>query len=219
MRQLTVIIPTYRRPEGVKRAVTSVLQQEGVDGSILNVLVVDNDPEASARSVIEGFQGSNIPVRYCHEPNPGVANARNAAIESAQTELVIFLDDDQSAPPHWVSSFLDLFEQHQPIISFGPVETVLPESVTRHVTYLKAFFSRKGPEKSGVYRTYYGCGNSMFDLSRLDTDAPLFETKYNETGGEDDNLFDKYARKGHSFGWAHDAWVNEHVPIQRATLK
>tara|TARA_Y100000052_G_scaffold23793_2_gene25774 strand:- start:35970 stop:36896 length:927 start_codon:yes stop_codon:yes gene_type:complete len=218
-RHLTVVIPTFRRPAGLERAVSSVLKQEGVDCSKLDVLVVDNDPDASARPVVDTFQGSNIPVRYCHEPNPGVANARNAAIENVQSDLIIFLDDDQSAPPHWVAAFLDLFDAHEPIISFGPVETVLPDSVSKHIAYLKAFFARKGPKSSGVYDTYYGCGNSMFDLSRLRSNEPMFDTRFNETGGEDDRLFDRISRKGHDFGWAHEAWVNEHVPAHRATLK
>ena len=78
----SVVIPTFRRPDGLKRAIQSVLKQEDVDWNAIEIVIVDNDPKRSAQSLVEGFQDSSNTIRYVHEPEPGVANARNTAIGS-----------------------------------------------------------------------------------------------------------------------------------------
>ena len=47
----SVVIPTFRRPDELKEAIASVLRQSG---ATLEVLVVDDCPEGSARDVVEG---------------------------------------------------------------------------------------------------------------------------------------------------------------------
>lgn len=214
----SVVIPTVRRPEGLTRAVESVLAQEGVDRSSFEVLIVDNDPAGSARKTADQFKSSDVSVRYVHEPEAGVATARNTAVANVHSELILFLDDDQTAPTTWVADFLDLYREHKPAIAFGPVVTVLPDSITEHRKYLESFFSRTGPKLAGMYRDFYGCGNSMLDLSQLKSRIPLFETRHNETGGEDDILYSQLSDLGYKFGWSPTAYANEHVPERRATL-
>ena len=216
---LSVVIPTVRRPDGLIQAIDSVQRQTGLDNDVIEILIVDNDPAGSAADIASRYDNAPIKVRYVHEPNPGVANARNAAIANVSNRLVVFLDDDQSAPPTWLKGFIDLYVSYKPVVSFGPVETALPEGVTSHVDYLKSFFSRRGPDAAGIYDTYYGCGNSMMDLDQIKFDGELFEASSNETGGEDDILFSRLDDAGHKFGWAPDAWVFEHVPERRANLQ
>lgn len=216
---VSVVIPTVRRREGLERAIDSVQKQTGIDASDTEILVVDNDPAASARETAAQYESARIKVRYVHEPSPGVANARNKAVSSVNSRLIAFLDDDESATPHWLSHLITTWEKHQAAVTFGPVETSLPAETTQHIDYLKAFFSRKGPEKSGMYNEFYGCGNSLLDLSQFPAGATLFDVWANDIGGEDDFLFSGLQQKGHKFGWAADASVFEHVPESRANLK
>lgn len=215
----SVVIPTVRRPGGLSRAIDSVLAQQGIDLSSFEILVVDNDPAGSARQTAGAYDTAPVTVRYVHEATPGVASARNTAVANVQSELILFLDDDQTAPSNWIADFLDLYREHKPAIAFGPVVTVLPDSVTEHRDYLKSFFARKGPKLPGLYRAFYGCGNSLLDLSQLKSMIPLFETRHNETGGEDDILYSRLSEMGYKFGWSPTAYANEHVPEKRATLQ
>lgn len=217
--RISVVIPTVRRPEGLVRAVESVQQQTDIDSSEVEILVVDNDPCGSAKTTAEQFNNAPIRVRYVHETNPGVANARNKAIACVEGHLVVFLDDDESAPEHWLSSMISFWEIDRPIAVFGPVRTKLPETTTSHIDYLNGFFARTGPATSGLYRHFYGCGNSLLDLSQFPTGVDLFDPWANDIGGEDDFLFSGLQEKGHMFGWAADAYVFEHVPPSRANLK
>jgi succinoglycan biosynthesis protein ExoM len=215
----SVVIPTYRRPEGLAKAIESVLAQDTLDAQEIELLVVDNDPDGSARDVVNRFGNAQIEVRYAHEPEPGVANARNTAVAAAKGKLIAFLDDDQTAPPHWLNHLLRQYDVFKAAVTFGPVDTVLPEEGLPHSDYLKAFFARTGPEKSGLLDEFYGCGNSLLDMEQMPKDGPLFDKKANETGGEDDYLFSRVEMAGGKFAWAADAEVFEHVPASRAHLK
>ena len=217
--RVSVVIPTIKRPDGLTRAIDSILLQEGVPEDDAEIVVVDNDPEGSAEQVVHRFNNSRFALRYVHEPSPGVANARNAAISAINSRLIAFLDDDESAPPTWLATLLNAHEQYNAAVTFGPVITALPADNLEHAEYLKAFFARKGPEESGVIDDFYGCGNSLFDMEQMPEGRPLFDTRANETGGEDDFLFHKLDDLGKRFAWAADASVFEHVPASRATLR
>lgn len=217
--EVTVIIPTFCRPEDLRRAVQSALAQ--VNAPPFEILIVDNDPSGSAKSTVDSLVNkapSSIPVRYIHEPNAGVANARNTAIDHTKTKLVAFLDDDQSAPKNWLEA-LTSFNMGTPVpATFGPVITQLPEGAKLHRSYLEDFFARTPNHPSGLIEQYYGCGNCLLDLSLIKFEGPLFDTEMNETGGEDDVLFQAILKNGQKFGWCAEAPVFEHVPKTRATL-
>ena len=141
--QVSVIIPTFRRPDGLRRAARSVIAQNITAPFAL--IIVDNDPAASgaeAAKTIAAEAPAHLTVTYLHEPQAGVANARNTAMAHVATPLVLFLDDDQSVGPNWLANWLAFHAQFPAAASFGAVETVLPEGVTRHVAYLKRFFAR-----------------------------------------------------------------------------
>lgn len=219
MHNVTVVIPTFQRPHDLDRAVRSVLAQSGAGD--FSLLIVDNDPSASARGVSEQLvldAPASIDVRYVHEPAPGVANARNTAVANVTSDLLVFLDDDQSVPPTWLARLLEFHAQYPAAVTFGPVKTKLPETAKTHRTYLEAFFARDPDLTSGYIDHYYGCGNALLDLKLIDVRQPLFDPAMNETGGEDDLLFQALSNAGERFGWCAEAPAFEHVPASRAQL-
>lgn len=216
--RVSVIIPTMGRPQSLARALRSVLAQVGVDG--VELIVVDNDPAGSAEVVVRDVRaGSSFPVNYVREPSPGVSNARNAGLAAACGELIAFLDDDESAPTHWLASLLATQVAFEADVVFGPVVAQLPADVDpRDAAFLTRFFSRAGPAESGPLDGYHGCGDSLIRRSALPHATAPFSTARNKMGGEDDLLFGQMKAAGARFAWAADAWVNEHVPPERATL-
>ncbi len=214
---VSVVIPTFRRPDFVERAVKSVLLQKGFK-ALVEIVVLDNDPEASARETVESLAASTRwPIEYGHEPEPGVANARNAALRLAKAKLIVFLDDDEIAAEGWLKSLLDVQEETNADAVFGPVKGKVAAN-TPHQAYIEARFTRQGPPQSGLIDTYYGCGNSLIKRAKYFSDAPIFDPATNETGGEDDALFSAALADGARFAWAANALVYEMIPPTRATL-
>lgn len=94
----SVAVATYKRPESLRRVLTSVLEQS-VRPSL--VVVADNDPDHSARVIVEELSCST-PVELRHLPmseNVGPAGAWTAAVEEARRSpdrgtWVLIVDDD-----------------------------------------------------------------------------------------------------------------------------
>jgi glycosyltransferase involved in cell wall biosynthesis len=96
---MTVVICTRDRPEGLRATLASLQRQTDVGFS---VLVVDNGSgsPATARAVEE----MGLPrCDYVTEPRPGLARARNRALGAVRTDLVSWIDDDEVADADWVS--------------------------------------------------------------------------------------------------------------------
>jgi cellulose synthase/poly-beta-1,6-N-acetylglucosamine synthase-like glycosyltransferase len=217
---VSIAIPTQRRPEGLATAARSTFRQTGVDPARLELVIVDNDAIASAEPIARRLADeAPFPVRYVHEPAPGVANARNAALAAAKGELIAFIDDDEEAAPGWLAALIEVQARCDADVVFGPVQAVAPAQVQAHRLYLESFFSREGPAEAGVIAHYYGCGDSLMRRAALPHPTQPFSPDRNHTGGEDDQLFHAMHRAGARFAWSPAALVYEHPAPGRLTLR
>jgi glycosyltransferase involved in cell wall biosynthesis len=216
---VSVVIPTQRRPRPLDLACRSVLNQTGVDFGRLELVIADNDLLPSAQAYAEAL-GAKAPfaVRYIHEPEPGVAAVRNAALTVARGQLIGFLDDDEEAPAGWLADMLAAMDLYQADAVFGPVRGRAPADVLLHRDYLERFFSRIGPAASGPIDGYYGCGNSLVRRAALPDPQKPFNVARNQCGGEDDLLFGAMKDRGARFAWCAEAWVWEDPAPERLTL-
>ncbi len=220
MADVAIIVPTLRRPESLERALRSLFAQAGVGDRVSEIVVVDNDPSASALAGIETLRAqSPWPLVYVHAPRPGVATARNAGLGATPAPLIAFLDDDEAASPGWLAALLKAQTATGADAVFGPITGRAPEASEWLKPYLERFFGREGPQATGLIDEPYGCGNSlMLRATALPGEAP-FNVASDEAGGEDDALFAALDARGGRFGWAADAWVEEFAPAHRTTLK
>jgi cellulose synthase/poly-beta-1,6-N-acetylglucosamine synthase-like glycosyltransferase len=215
---VSVILPTFRRPDGLRRAADSILAQANPCGLKLELVIVDNDPDGSGLDSARAIaREAAFPVQVIHMPDAGVANARNAGLAASTGELIAFLDDDEEAPQTWLCELVGTLNFYDADAVFGPVRTRLPESVTVHRDYYTEFFARSGPDESGHIDHYHGCGNSLIRRSALPSAQP-FDAARNDIGGEDDLLFAQMQAAGSVFAWSAEAWVWEDPLTCRARL-
>jgi succinoglycan biosynthesis protein ExoM len=213
---VTIVIPTFRRPERALAAARSALAQD-VDASF-DIVVVDNDPDAGAFAALHALATSaNRTVTIVHEPRAGVANARNAGLLAARGAFIAFLDDDEHAPVTWLHELLRTQRKTGADVVFGPVHTALAVAPRDHRDYFDAFFARDPGHAEGPINTFYGCGNSLIRRAAFSSAQP-FSAERNEIGGEDDLLFQGMQAAGASFAWAPSAIVFETPEASRVTL-
>ncbi|WP_420470033.1 glycosyltransferase family 2 protein [Brevundimonas sp. FT23042] len=219
MGDVAVLIPTLRRPESLARALRSVFAQEGVADRLSAIVVVDNDPAASARSMIDELRSASAwPLVYVSEPTPGVARARNAGLAATDASLIAFLDDDEAASPGWLGALLAAQSRTGADAVFGPITGRAPDAKAWLRPYLERFFGRDGPAQTGLIAHPWGCGNSLLVRATALPGAAPFSAAADHTGGEDDILFAALEARGGRFGWAAEARVEEFAPAHRATL-
>ncbi|MEQ8434528.1 MAG: glycosyltransferase family 2 protein [Oceanicaulis sp.] len=215
---LTVLIPTFRRPASLARALKSVFAQDRTPDEIV---IADNDPEGGAGTIVEALRtAAPCPLVYVHASEPGVANARNAGFAAASGARIAQLDDDESAPAGWLSALEAVRETTGAHVVFGPVR---PDADPAHASafaaaWIRRLYAREPDFADGVTDKPWGCGNSLIDRAAASLPDPVFDPRANETGGEDDLLFSHMARTGAVFAWAAGAGVIEHVEDDRLKL-
>ncbi len=209
----SIILPTFRRPERAVEAARSALAQ--ACDVTFEVVLVDNDPEGSALGRLREIADPRIVI--VHEPDAGVANARNAGLRVARGGLIAFLDDDEIAPAAWLAELLRVQRDHDADVVFGPVRTRLSCAPRDHHAYFEDFFARTPRHAEGPITLFYGCGCSLLRRAALPSSQPFSMTR-NEIGGEDDLLFQGMEASGAIFAWAPNAFVWETPEPSRVTL-
>lgn len=89
--RISVIIPVYNACDCLARAVMSVCMQ---DFESYEVILVDDGSTDGSGRMCDELSAEYESVRVIHKQNGGVSSARNAGIEAACGEFVMFLDAD-----------------------------------------------------------------------------------------------------------------------------
>ena len=208
---ISIIVPTFRRPAGLKNALES-LKHQNADGRALEIVVSDNDPEGTARLYVKDFASKcRFPVIYVHATQPGVANARNIALKTARGRYLAFLDDDQIASENWLEGLMNVMSDHGAGLAFCPTFAQSEKSIKFKPQCLEFFTRDIHKTTDGLVDQFFGCGNSVLDLEKCNLPSPPFSPATNETGGEDDLLFSQLQSQGTLIAWTSKTHAKENV--------
>ena len=211
---ISVIMPTFRRPGGLARALKSLTSQHA-PGYDIEIIIADNSPEATARKYVTDFaKTSPHKIVYVHAEIPGVSNARNAAVAASTGRYIAWLDDDQEASENWILEMMATARDCGAAMVFCPTYAILEIETKSDAEYIK-FFSRLASHVRGPISEFFGCGNSLMDCSKFTLPSPVFDPEANETGGEDDLLFTQIQQQGVITAWTPDTHTQEYIPAGR----
>jgi glycosyltransferase involved in cell wall biosynthesis len=107
MPTVNAIVPTYNRPEDLRRAIASVLGQTFVD---VGVIVVDDASSDHTPAVVAGIGDKRV-TYFRHERNKGDAAARNLGLMNADCKYVAFLDDDDEWLPQKLATQVTMLDE------------------------------------------------------------------------------------------------------------
>jgi len=212
---ISICICTYRRP-AVTEAIASLGRLIVPDNCTLEIVVADNDVEASAKERVERAGAEiSIPVKYVHAPQQNISIARNTCLDHARGAWVAFIDDDETASSAWIESLFYAAHERQLDIAFGPVWARYPEGTDEWL--LEADFHSTRCSEGEVLVTGYS-GNSFFNTQHPAIKDRRFNLLRGRTGGEDTEFFHECYRDGARLGYVADAEASEPVPEDRLNL-
>src|SRR2546423_1004329 len=122
---VSVIIPSYNRSWGLRRAIASVLLQDWVD---LELIVVDDCSIEDMAVVLSEFPAPRI-LFYRQEKNVGIARNWGTGLEMARGPFVAWLmDDDQYGPGFLTTRITALLRQTDAVFAFSGYKQVCEAS-------------------------------------------------------------------------------------------
>src|ERR1700712_2747177 len=103
---ISVVIPTYKRPELLLKCLKSLLSQV-CSKSDFEVIVVSDGPDYTTELLVESFNKNGFTFKYNHNPKKaGPAAARNIGWKMASSNLIAFTDDDCLPHKDWLINLL-----------------------------------------------------------------------------------------------------------------
>jgi succinoglycan biosynthesis protein ExoM len=215
---VALCVCTYRRPAGLRRLLDAVGRLRTERVGALEIVVVDNDPDGSARATCEQMaDGMPFILRYVHEARRGISFARNRAVaEAAQAEWIAFLDDDEEPESEWLDELLRVQVQYAADVVAGPVPPKYEAPAPRWV--LRGRFHEAPRYPTGTPLPYADTGNVLVRASLFREFPAPFAPSLALAGGEDTHFFLRVAGAGHRIVWADEAVAWEWVPPSRVRL-
>jgi glucosyl-dolichyl phosphate glucuronosyltransferase len=224
---LSLIVPTYSRPEGLVRMLASVADQSAVD---VEVIVVDNAPNPRVRRVVtEASEVAAAPIRYVAEPTLGLHNARHAGAHAASGDILVFTDDDATFDPGWLDAYARAFEDHPEMAAAGgPVRPIW--EVSPPAWLMKFVDPRYFPPLSlmdahdefqlGAQVVFFGVNmairrDALFQAGGFNPEA--FGSQW--LGNGETGLLHKLRDAGGRIGYVPDAVAYHHIPPARMTAQ
>jgi succinoglycan biosynthesis protein ExoM len=213
-------IPSFRRPEGLRKVLGSLSAQEGVDHVGIAVFVADND--ADRREALDLVKKANPTFRWpltCKViQEPGISAARNAILDQARksgADFVAMIDDDEVADANWMSELLECQRRYGADIVGGPVDFDFEEQPSSSVRRCGIFDVPSW--KEGVVPLLYASGNLLLRTAILRRAGwPRFDGSFGLTGGEDGEFLRRMRKANARFAWSPTAVARERVPKMRA---
>ncbi len=166
---VSVVVTTYRREQEVVEAVNSALGQRGPR---LEVLVIDDSPEGSARRVLTVIADPRLTYVHRSGGGHGPADARNEGAALARGKLVSFLDDDDRLADGALAALASALSAHPDAgMAFGEV---VPfggdaESLARE----RAYFERATRTALAIHTRLGLARRLLFDASPIVCSACL----------------------------------------------
>jgi succinoglycan biosynthesis protein ExoM len=217
--KISVCIATYRRPERLAAVLEDLARQQFPP---TEVVVVDNDSDASATATVEhcAQAGTSFRVRYAVQPRKNIALTRNMTVELACEDWLAFIDDDERAPAFWLTRLTEAVEKFRADVVLGPVEPVVPDEAPDWIRRGRFYDFPRVQTGSVVPPNRLRFGNVLIRGELLRTlGVPPFDPAYGLTGGEDGDLLSRLTLRGARIIWCNEAFVEEPIEKARLSLK
>ncbi|MFT3860674.1 glycosyltransferase family 2 protein [Micropruina sp.] len=216
-----VAVLTYRRPDDIAAAIPRLVAEAvtaTADGWDVDVLVIDNDADASARKVVtQAAASSAVPVGYVVEPVSGIAAARNRALtESSERDLLVFIDDDERPVERWLSLLLDAHQAYGGAV-VGPVVSQFDSEPDSWISSGGFFTRRRMATGSPV--VVAATNNLLLDLREIRSFELEFDLDFGLSGGSDTLFTRELVARGGRMTWCDEAVVYDIVPASRTTRR
>ncbi|MFF3405670.1 CDP-glycerol glycerophosphotransferase family protein [Streptomyces sp. NPDC002742] len=184
MPRFSVIVPVYKVQAYLHECLESVLEQSFPD---LELIAVDDCSPDACGAIIDEFAARDARVLAVHLPeNVGLGRARNAGLERATGDYLIFLDSDDTLTPHALRAIADRLKGtgEPDVLVYDYARTYWSGEVVRN--QVSAQLSEEGPapfrldERPGLLRLLMVVWNKAYRREFVERAGLTFPPGYYE---------------------------------------
>jgi len=196
----SIIIPVFNDPRGIQSVLNSVCCQSVP--SDLQILIVDNSSTDNTRDVINEYATKYDNVHLLVENEiQGSYAARNKGLEHATSDVLAFLDADETVDEDWLETALAAMDEQNADYLGCRVELTLPED-----TLVGRYNARTGfPVKQYLEQEHYGPTCALLVRREVFDDVGHFDARL--ISGGDREFGERVHDAGYKQGYAEDAVV------------
>lgn len=156
---VTVLIPTVDRYPHLFNLLDQLRHQTAQPGEII---VVDQT-EMARRDVTWPERFPDLPLRVIRRDEAGQCSSRNAGLQAAVGEMILFLDDDDEIPADLIARHLEFLERFEVDASCGVAEETGAGALPPEFTLIRD--SDVFPTNNTLVRTAALHDSGLFDLA------------------------------------------------------
>jgi len=121
---VSFIIPVYNVEDYLRECVDSIVSQIEDNAEII---LVDDGSKDSSGLICDEYKDKYDFVKVIHQQNAGLSEARNAGIQMACGEYVLFVDSDDYIEPGALVSILEYAKKYESDVMFLETQKVFPD--------------------------------------------------------------------------------------------
>ncbi|MDG1873278.1 MAG: glycosyltransferase [Mariniblastus sp.] len=231
--KVDIAICTWNRSQLLADTLKSFSALNIDDAISLRILIVDNNSSDLTPDVIRSFCKSDFATRHTvvplRETRQGHTYSRNCAINAADSDLIIWTDDDVNVESDWVQKYVQAANAFPDITFFGGVikprfKTKMPRWISENWESLKGCFAVRefaGELALNQSRLPYGANFAIrTELQKQFQFDHRLGRRGEEVLGEDElDLFRRLLAAAYRGQWVPGAALWHVIPEDRATEK
>lgn len=107
---VSVIVPIYNVEKYLDRCITSIVEQTWAN---MEIILVDDGSTDGSGAVCDKWRERDGRITVLHRKNGGLSDARNAGLDRAVGDYIVFVDSDDYIDPALVSYCLDALKRNR----------------------------------------------------------------------------------------------------------
>lgn len=217
-----IAIITYNRPNGLRRLLQALQEQQVSTAIHAEILVIDNDCTGeNPKIVAELAPTATFRLHVVEAPEKGIVSARNKAVWyflQTKFEALIFIDDDEwPCETSWLQILVNTQMQTKADIVTSRVYVLAEDPAKKWVEKVLGY-GRNSKRKLAPTKRFY-THNLLIMRSVLVVISPAFDIRFAFTGSSDLHFCIKCLQAGFKAIFTPDAPVKEYYPASRSHLR
>jgi len=160
---LSVIIPTRNRAKYLAGALESLTKQT-YPTNLFEVIVVDNGSSDNTKEIFTLYAERIQNLRYYYDETPGLHVGRHLGMRMAQSDILVYTDDDIEAFPTWLEAIAESFQNKEVVLVGGKN---LPKFETDPPDWILKMWEKKHGQRILGYLSILDLGDEKKEINPL----------------------------------------------------